>query len=105
MHRAGVEGILGIRREGAFLVVDPCIPAAWPGFEASVELNRTRYDIRVVSVPAGSADAGLAMLDDVTVERADDRVRVPLDGGTHRLTLQIASATRARRGSGTGSEA
>ena len=46
MYRAGVEGILGIRREGAVLV-DPCIPAAWPGFEARIELGSTQYDIRV----------------------------------------------------------
>ena len=47
MYRAGIEGILGIRREGAFLVVDPCIPAAWPGFDATVRLGATCYDIRV----------------------------------------------------------
>ena len=34
MYRAGVEGILGIRREGDFLVIDPCIPDAWPGFRS-----------------------------------------------------------------------
>ena len=53
MYRAGIEGILGIRREGAFLIVDPCIPAAWPGFEATVRLGATRYDIHVEN-PSGS---------------------------------------------------
>ena len=47
MYRAGIEGILGIRREGAVLVVEPCIPEAWPGFAATVEVSDTRYDIRV----------------------------------------------------------
>ncbi len=28
MHRAGVEGILGIRRKGDFLLVEPCLPRA-----------------------------------------------------------------------------
>src|SRR3990167_4628440 len=32
MYRAGIEGILGIRREGAWLIVAPCISAAWPAF-------------------------------------------------------------------------
>src|SRR6185369_11161665 len=34
MVQAGVEGILGIRREGMSLLVDPCVPAHWPGYEA-----------------------------------------------------------------------
>jgi cyclic beta-1,2-glucan synthetase len=47
MYRAGVEGILGIRREGAFLVVEPRIPSAWPGFSAVVKVAATHFDIRV----------------------------------------------------------
>ncbi len=48
MYRAGVEGILGIRREGASILVDPCIPAAWPGFEASDQtgIDPIRYSRR-----------------------------------------------------------
>jgi cyclic beta-1,2-glucan synthetase len=42
MYRAGIEGILGIRREGDRIVVDPCIPADWPGFEATIQLGRSR---------------------------------------------------------------
>ena len=47
MYRAGVEGILGIRREGEFLIIEPCIPAAWLGFEATVNVGSARYEIRV----------------------------------------------------------
>src|SRR5690606_4900718 len=47
MYRAGIEGLLGIRREGATLVIDPCIPADWPGFEATVRIASTRCDIVV----------------------------------------------------------
>ena len=32
LYRAGIEAILGVRREGAFLLLAPCIPKAWPGF-------------------------------------------------------------------------
>ena len=62
MYRAGVEGILGIRREGAFLVVDPCIPAAWPGFEATVELqqNSLRHPGRLGPGRIGGCRAGNA---------------------------------------------
>src|SRR5260370_41981521 len=55
MYRAGVEGILGICREGDFLVVDPCIPDTWPGFEATVTMHSTRYEVRVESADEGGA--------------------------------------------------
>ncbi len=48
MHRAGLEAILGITREGGQLRVKPCIPASWPGFEVSLKIGHTRYDIKIV---------------------------------------------------------
>ena len=47
MYRAGIEGILGISREGGFLVIAPTLPSGWPGFEAAVTIGNTRYDIGV----------------------------------------------------------
>ncbi len=91
MYRAGVEGILGIRREGAFLVVDPCIPAAWPGFEATVNVESSYYDIRVETRTHYSGDAAHAVLDGSPIRCANGRVRVPLDGGTHSLLISISS--------------
>ena len=47
MHRAGLEAILGITREGGKLRVKPCIPAEWPGFEAAIQIGSARYEIKV----------------------------------------------------------
>ncbi|MEX2547052.1 MAG: glucoamylase family protein, partial [Chloroflexota bacterium] len=33
MYQAGVEWILGFRLRGTTLLLDPCIPRAWPGYE------------------------------------------------------------------------
>ena len=33
MYRAGLEWILGFRVQGAMLLLDPCIPKTWKGFE------------------------------------------------------------------------
>ncbi|HEV8374671.1 MAG TPA: hypothetical protein VGR38_00385, partial [Candidatus Polarisedimenticolia bacterium] len=33
LHRSGLEWILGFRKQGPALRMDPCIPAAWKGFE------------------------------------------------------------------------
>ena len=92
MYRAGIEGILGIRREGDFLVIDPCIPDAWPGFRATVNMQSTCYEIHV-EVEAGRGMT-LALLDGVSVDCGDGPVRVPLDAGSHRLLISLRVAVR-----------
>ncbi len=47
MHRAGLEWILGIRRRGSALLIDPCIPRRWKGFEVTWRHGRTVYRIAV----------------------------------------------------------
>jgi cyclic beta-1,2-glucan synthetase len=87
MYRAGIEGILGIRREGAYLVVESCIPASWPGFEATVKVGSSRYDIRVETRPHRDAGALVVVLDGMPLPCAKGCVRVPLDGETHSLQI------------------
>ena len=89
MYRAGMEGILGIRREGSFLIVDPCIPTAWPGFEATVKLGAARYDIRVENPSHRCRGVSCAALDGSPISCAEGRVRVPLDAATHELRISI----------------
>ena len=85
MYQAGIEGILGIRREGAFLVVQPCIPPGWPGFEATVNVQGSRVEIRVIS---GSA-APRATLDGADLGLTGGTVRLELDGAAHELSLHV----------------
>jgi cyclic beta-1,2-glucan synthetase len=89
MYRAGAEGILGIRREGAFLVVEPCIPDAWPGFEATVNVASTLCRIRVENPSPRARDDSDAVLDGSRIHVAEGRVRVPLDGRTHSLLIDV----------------
>jgi cyclic beta-1,2-glucan synthetase len=90
MYRAGLESILGVRRRGARLVVDPCIPRAWAGFELVVRHGSTRYDL-VVENPHGVSRGvstvevdGVALTGDLSIGLADDRaahrVRIVLGG-------------------------
>ncbi|MDB5839118.1 MAG: glycosyl transferase [Herminiimonas sp.] len=91
MYRAGAEGILGIRREGAFLIVDPCIPGTWPGFDATVKVASTHYDIRVDNPSHCCRGVSHAVLDGARINCAEGSVRVPLDGRTHSLLISIGS--------------
>jgi cyclic beta-1,2-glucan synthetase len=85
LYRAGLEWILGCRVRGATLVLDPCIPRAWSGFEASLRYRRTRYEISVEN-PAGVNRGLVALrLDDEALSTLAGTVSLVDDGGTHRI--------------------
>jgi len=88
MYRAGIEGILGMRREGTGLRINPCIPADWPGFEATIHIETSHWAIRVIRA-AGTGGVPQALLDGVSVPMDERGVRIALDGGKHDLLLTI----------------
>ncbi|MDX0014277.1 protein ndvB [Sinorhizobium meliloti] len=47
LYRAGVEGILGIRKRGDKLLIRPVLPSEWPGYSAEVRVNGTTHRISV----------------------------------------------------------
>ena len=95
MYRAGIEGILGIRREGAWLIVAPCISAAWPAFSATVSLGSSQYRIEVDNPARRCRGITQAQLDGVPISHAEGGVRVPLDGQSHSLLITLGGITRS----------
>ncbi|MBU1464986.1 MAG: hypothetical protein KJ883_01455, partial [Gammaproteobacteria bacterium] len=101
MYRAGMEGILGIHREGKELTIQPCIPLGWPGFEATVKVDDTEYFITVEQsadrahfsktedpIEDSLVRSGIrAVVDGMDIQITNNIVRVPLDGGTHKLNI------------------
>jgi hypothetical protein len=88
MQRAGVESILGVRREGDFPCVDPCIPKSWTGLDVALRHGASRYDIRVEN-PEGVARGVVS----VSIDGEDIHVRPPGlppvdDGATRRVVIQ-----------------
>ncbi|PYN82661.1 MAG: glycosyl transferase [Candidatus Rokuibacteriota bacterium] len=88
MYRAGLESILGFRLRGARLVIDPCIPRAWHGFEMVFRYRSARYDL-VVENPRGVSRGvssvevdGVSIDGDLTIGLADDRA-------THRVRIVL----------------
>jgi cyclic beta-1,2-glucan synthetase len=93
MYRAGLESILGLRRQGDTFAVDPCIPAAWPGYAIGWRVGRTRYEIAVANPERRCRGVGTARLDGVPV----DPGAIPLvdDGGTHEVRVVLGAAESA----------
>jgi cellobiose phosphorylase len=49
LHRVATHWILGIRPQADGLLVDPSIPAAWPGFKVSRVFRGASYEIEVLN--------------------------------------------------------
>ena len=89
LQRAGVESILGVRQEGDFLLLDPCIPTAWPGYRITIRRKSATYEI-VIDNPDGVSH-GVAHLQIDGVANAERPCRVALrdDGRRHQIQLRL----------------
>jgi cyclic beta-1,2-glucan synthetase len=87
LYRAGIEAILGFRLQGAFLLLAPCIPKAWPRFEIVFKYRSARYEITVENPNGVSRGVANAELDGKTLP--NDLARVPLvdDGQVHKVRV------------------
>jgi cyclic beta-1,2-glucan synthetase len=85
MYRAGLESILGFQVRGTTLVIDPCVPSGWRGFEIAFRYHSARYDITVDN-PRGVARGVISVQVDGEVP-AEAKTRIPLvdDGSVHRV--------------------
>ncbi|TAJ33433.1 MAG: glycosyl transferase, partial [Reyranella sp.] len=85
LHRAGVESILGLRLEGDWLTLDPCVPPDWPRCRISLKYRGASYAITILN-PHG-ASRGVAAVE------VDGVVHAVREGGA-RLALGPSGATR-----------
>ncbi len=98
-YRAGLEGLLGLRRRGESFHVDPCIPAAWPGFSITWRFGASRYEITVTNPDHVCRGVAGAELDGVPCDGA----AIPLvdDGRTHHVRVVLGQPVHAGRPAGT----
>ena len=89
MYRAGVEWVLGIRRRGQELWIDPCVPKSWKGFEVRLRHGGSLYDISVANPRAVSRGVTEARLDGVMVTEWPLRIPLHDDGATHTVDVTI----------------
>lgn len=95
MYQAGIEWILGLRREGEKLYVKPSIPGDWPSFQVRYRYGSAVYRIAVHTARGGAAegkaDHGVTV-DGLPVEQGNSGgTCIPLvdDGGEHEVIVGI----------------
>ncbi len=68
VYTAGTKYILGIRPDYDGLIVDPCIPVKWDGFEVKRELRGKVYDIKITNPDHVSQGVKQLLVDGVEIE-------------------------------------
>jgi len=87
MVRLGLEAILGLRRAGDVLRIEPCIPTEWPGYEVTYRHGETSYRIRVENPDGVNRGVKQVTLDGETLSEGE----IPLldDGRKHEVQVVI----------------
>jgi cyclic beta-1,2-glucan synthetase len=90
MYRVTLEWLLGFRVQGAMLLLDPCIPRSWPGFEIVFKYRSSRYEILVENPDGVSRGVVLVRLDGESLPNCRETL-IPLvdDGATHHVRLTL----------------
>lgn len=86
-YQAGTKYILGLQPTYTGLKVNPCIPAAWPGFSAAREFRNARYEIEVQN-PSGVCKGVKSMLVDGK-SIAGNVLPLFDDGRTHKVQIVL----------------
>jgi cyclic beta-1,2-glucan synthetase len=93
MYRVTVEMILGVRRRGEELEVDPCIPAAWPGYELDYRFGSSTYHIRVDNPEGVSHGVKKLSVDGKAAQ--GKRIALRDDGKEHRVEVRLGERTKS----------
>jgi cyclic beta-1,2-glucan synthetase len=89
LYRAGLESILGFRKRGSALAIDPCIPRDWQQFEVRYRHGAARYRI-VVNNPNGVCRGVSGLSLDGTPLPAGALVPLSDDGLEHEVQVVLA---------------
>jgi cyclic beta-1,2-glucan synthetase len=93
MYRLGLETILGIRRNGRSLRIDPCIPKAWPAYHVMYRVGQTTYSINVENTEGVQHGVRHVTLDGVVLE--DQAIPLLEDGSLHEVRVRLGGDPKA----------
>jgi cyclic beta-1,2-glucan synthetase len=89
MYRAGLEWVLGLQVRAGRLLVAPCIPADWPGFDMTVKHGTARYEIRIENPHGVCRGVAGIELDGVRLPAGETHVALADDARVHVLRVTL----------------
>jgi cellobiose phosphorylase len=84
LYRVGLEAILGFRREGTQLRIEPCIPPGWCGYEITYRYGSATYHVNVENGGSGRGVRSM-ILDGKTISAG--AIDLANDGRQHEVRL------------------
>jgi len=94
MYRVWIEEVLGLKRRGDTLIVDPSIPAEWPEFTIAYRFDNTLYDIRVVN--PDKVEHGVASVEVDGIEIAGIVIPLRTDKPRYDVRVTLGKQSDAR---------
>ncbi|HEV8496590.1 MAG TPA: hypothetical protein VGQ56_07010, partial [Gemmatimonadaceae bacterium] len=91
-YRVSLEGVLGFEKRGARLRLDPCIPAAWPGFAIDYRFGTSTYAIDVQNPDGVSRGVAWVTVDGHAAQ--DGLVNLVDDGLRHTVIVVLGAGER-----------
>jgi cyclic beta-1,2-glucan synthetase len=88
MYRVALEAILGFRKIGDRLYVDPSVPSSWPGFTIGYRYGASQYTIDVRITRGAAREATHITVDGQSA--GVDGIRLVDDGRPHAVIVEIA---------------
>jgi cyclic beta-1,2-glucan synthetase len=98
LYRAGIEAILGLRLEGDTLVLNPCVPTGWKGFDLKLRHKGADYEIEVLNPDGVSRGVIGAALNGVAYPVVSGQARVTLTAtdGLQKVQVTMGHVTRSQ---------
>ncbi|HEY1959531.1 MAG TPA: glucoamylase family protein [Polyangiaceae bacterium] len=94
MYRIAIEHILGVRREGARLAIDPCVPKSWKQFE--IDYRDGEGVVHVVVENPDGVEHGVARIEIDGRESGDGAIA--LTGAPGRREVRVVMGKAADKG-------
>jgi cyclic beta-1,2-glucan synthetase len=94
MYRFGITSLLGFKKTGNTLHIDPVIPPTWDGFEITYQFGATSYQIKVNNPTHIARNVQLVKLDGKIL----DPKAIPLvnDGQEHTVEVMMGDQGESR---------
>jgi cyclic beta-1,2-glucan synthetase len=87
MYRVALEAILGFRKEGNTLRIEPSVPRAWPGYSIEYRHGSSVYRIEVRVSRAEKRRATRVTVDGVRIK--GDAIALVDDGNPHTVLVEV----------------
>jgi cellobiose phosphorylase len=90
MYRVALEAILGFRKQGDTLRIEPSVPRAWPGFTIQYRYGSSAYTIEVKVTRGGQRGASRVTVDGRRIK--GDAIPLVDDGQPHAVLVEVGGA-------------